>query len=107
MKLVNKAIKGYVEEIHYHYDKAWADYQPEIRMLSETLDCGKLKDVPTFINLIRNLPKIKALKKRIENQEQTIQSLMEQTDYLSSQLRLDDADFYDHLENLKKKEALV
>lgn len=95
---MNKIEEAIQEEINIRLeecDRVWADYAPEIKLLSDCFDSSKVKDINNFVSKIQSVEKVDRLKEEISNLKTSNAALIEEADYLRNQLRVDDKDFYD------------
>lgn len=101
---VNNLINEEVRKRIFAYNPVLMDYEPEILLISSLLDVEGL-NVKEFIQQYYDAKSSnKQLRERLKNMKEGYDALMEQTDYLRNQLRQDDKDFYDHLDNPLKEE---
>lgn len=91
------ALEAYIQERVEQCESVWVDYEPEIRILSNTMDCSRIK-TEKLIDKINSLPEINALKKKLENVAVSNRTLIEECDYLRNQLRREDIIFYEILD---------
>lgn len=95
---LDNAIENIVQERMKSYGVLWLEYQSEIKILSEALECSPMKQ-EKFLNKVKSLPKRNDLENRIITITASNTALVEECDYLRNQLRLEDRDFYDNRDN--------
>lgn len=94
---LDEVLETFVQDRIEKYEALWVDYEPEIKILSETFDLSRIKP-EKLIDKINSLPEISSLKERIDNMTISNDALIEECDYLRNQLRKEDRDFYEALD---------